>query len=424
MRMLRRGSEGAAVELLQLALDRAGFGPLETDGIFGPATEAALRRFQQREGLAADGVAGPLSFGALRPWLTGYRLRRVRAGDTLWALAREYGTTVEAIETANPGVRPEALMPGQTLVIPLGFPLVPTAIRWSSALVGFCVRGLAARYPFLRTGSIGRSVLGRPLWSLRLGAGERRVLLNAAHHANEWICTPLLLYFTEELCAAAAAGETLLGRSAAKLLSEAALFLVPALNPDGIDLVNGALGQSEALRQAERIAADYPRFPFPEGWKANIEGVDLNLQYPAGWEIARENKAALGIVSPAPADYVGPRPLSAPESRALYDYTLALAPERTLSFHTQGELIYWRYRGSAPPGARALAEDFARLSGYALDDAPEVSAYAGYKDWFIERFDRPGFTIEAGRGINPLPVSDFGAICRACLPILVRAMED
>ena len=67
MRMLRRGSEGAAVELLQLALDRAGFGPLETDGIFGPATEAALRRFQQREGLAADGVAGPLSFGALRP---------------------------------------------------------------------------------------------------------------------------------------------------------------------------------------------------------------------------------------------------------------------------------------------------------------------------------------------------------------------
>ena len=124
--------EGAAVELLQLALDRAGFGPLETDGIFGPATEAALRRFQQREGLAADGVAGPLSFGALRPWLTGYRLRRVRAGDTLWAIAREYGTTVEAIETANPGVRPEALMPGQTLVIPLGFPLVPTAIRWNS----------------------------------------------------------------------------------------------------------------------------------------------------------------------------------------------------------------------------------------------------------------------------------------------------
>ena len=418
------GSEGPAVQLLQLALERAGQGELALDGVFGGATRAALRRFQEERGLAADGVAGPQTHRALLPWYTGFLVRRLRPGDTVWRVARSFGVGVEAILAANPGLDPERLPVGGELVVPLPFPVVPERVDWFSALTAYCVRGLAARYPFLRTGSIGCSVLGRPLWSLRLGAGERRVLLNAAHHANEWICTPLLLYFTEELCAAAAAGETLLGRSAAKLLSEAALFLVPALNPDGIDLVNGALGQSEALRQAKRIAADYPRFPFPEGWKANIEGVDLNLQYPAGWEIARENKAALGIVSPAPADYVGPRPLSAPESRALYDYTLALAPERTLSFHTQGELIYWRYRGSAPPGARALAEDFARLSGYALDDAPEVSAFAGYKDWFIERFERPGFTIEAGRGINPLPVSDFDAICRACLPILVRAMED
>ena len=424
MRMLRRGSVGAAVELLQLALGRAGLGPLETDGDFGPATEAALRRFQRREGLAADGVAGPQTFAALTPWLAGYRLRRVRAGESLWVLAREYGTTAEAIGAANPGIRPEALSVGQTLVIPLGFPLVPTTIRWCSALVGFCVRGLTARYPFLRAGEIGRSVLGRPLWSLRLGAGERRVLCNAAHHANEWLCTPLLLRFLEELCAAAAGGEALLGRSAARLLSQATLCLIPALDPDGIDLVNGELGQGEALRQAKRIAADYPRFPFPEGWKANIEGVDLNLQYPAGWELARENKAAQGVVSPAPADYVGPRPLSAPESRALCDYTLALAPERTLSFHTQGEVIYWRYRGYAPPGARELAEELARLSGYALGDAPELSGYAGYKDWFIDRFDRPGFTIEAGRGSNPLPVSDFESMYRACLPILVRAMEE
>ena len=422
MRFLRRGSEGAAVELLQLALGRAGFAGLTTDGLLGPATEAALRDFQRREGLVSDAVAGPETQRALTPWYTGYRLHRVRAGDTLWALARTYGTQLEAIELANPGLRPEALAVGGRLVIPLGFPVVPTTIRWCSALVGFCVCGLTARYPFLRAGEIGRSVLGRPLWSLRLGEGPYRVLCNASHHANEWICTPLLLHFTEELCAAAASGEALGGRSAARLLSEATLCLVPALDPDGIDLVTGEL-RGEPLRQARQIAADYPRFAFPEGWKANIRGVDLNLQYPAGWETARENKAALGIVSPAPADYVGPRPLAAPESRALCDYTLALAPELTLSFHTQGEVIYWRYRGYAPPGARELAEDFARLSGYALDDAPDVSGFAGYKDWFIDSFDRPGFTIEAGRGTNPLPVSDFDSIYQACLPILLRAME-
>ncbi len=423
MRILRRGSEGPSVELLQLALDRAGLGPLETDGLFGPATEAALRRFQRREGLAADGIAGPETHRALLPWTAGYALHRVRAGDSFWSLALAYGTTAAAIALANPGLRPEALEIGARLVIPLGFPVVPTTIRWSAALVGLCVRGLSARYPFLRPGMIGRSVLGRPLWSLRLGAGERRVLCNASHHANEWICTPLLLRFVEELCAAYAAGEGLLGQSAAMLLEHCTLALVPAVNPDGIDLVTGELRQGDAFREARRIASDYPRYSFPDGWKANLRGVDLNLQYPAGWEQARQNKEALGIVSPAPADYVGPRPLAAPESRALCGYTLALDPACTLSFHTQGEVIYWRYRGYAPPGARELGEDLARLSGYVLDDAPFASGFAGYKDWFIEAFDRPGYTVEAGRGVNPLPLSAFDGIYRACLPILIRSMQ-
>ncbi len=61
------------------------------------------------------------------------------------------------------------------------------------------------------------------------------------------------------------------------------LYLVPMVNPDGVDLVNGVLEEGASLEEAERIAADYPKIPFPDGWKANIEGIDLNLQFPAGW---------------------------------------------------------------------------------------------------------------------------------------------
>ena len=57
------------------------------------------------------------------------------------------------------------------------------------------MRGLAARYPMLAVGEFGRSVLGRPLWYLTLGSGPKLVFYNAAHHANEWITTPLLLTF-------------------------------------------------------------------------------------------------------------------------------------------------------------------------------------------------------------------------------------
>ena len=420
MRILRRGSTGPAVELLQLALNRAGFGELVTDGIFGSATDASLIRFQKNAGITADGIAGQETHRVLLPWYTGYLVHKIRRGDSVYSIAARYGSSESAIYLANPGIQPLNLRIGSSLIVPLPFPVVPTTIRYCSALVAYIVRGLAARYPFLSVGEIGKSVMGRPLWSLGIGTGENRVLYNASHHANEWINTPLLLRFTEELAAAFAAGGSIAGLNAAEILDYAALTIIPAVNPDGIDLVTGELQTGELYRQSQSIAANYPGFAFPSGWKANIRGTDLNLQYPAGWEQARENKYAQGIVSPAPADYVGPRPLSAPESRAMYDYTLALSPSLTLSFHSQGEVIYWKYLDREPLRSRQIGEFFSSLSGYALEDTPYASGFAGYKDWYIDSFDRPGYTVETGLGVNPLPLSQFPEIYRRNLGILVN----
>lgn len=418
MRVLRLGSIGPAVQLLQLALNRAGCGALDTDGVFGSATRAALQRFQAAQGLAPDGVAGPQTHRRLLPWYTGYLVHSLRQGETVWGLAQRYGVGTDAILTANPGIDPERLPIGTELVVPLPFPVVPVDIDWCSALVAYCARGLAARYPFLALGEIGRSVMGRPIWSLRLGSGENRVLYSAEHHANEWITTPLLMKFAEELAAAYVAGETLAGTAAGEILSYASVTLIPAVNPDGLDLVTGELQQGERFESARRIASAWPRIPFPGGWKANIRGVDLNLQYPAGWEQAKENKFAQGVRAPAPADYVGPSPLSEPESRALYDYTMQLSPDLVLAYHSQGRVIYWQYLDIEPPGARRIAELFGSVSGYEVAEVPFESGFAGYKDWFVQEFNRPGFTIEVGRGVNPLPLSDFDAIYRENLGIL------
>ena len=290
MRILRMGSTGPAVELLQLALNRAGFGALATDGIFGPKTDGALRRFQASRGLVSDGIAGRDTHRALLPWYTGYVLHRIERGDSFWKLAERYGTTAENIALANPGAEPENLQIGESLVVPLPFPVVPTKINWSAALLEYVMRGLSARYPFLQVGEIGRSVMGKALWSLTLGTGEREILYNAEHHANEWITTPLLLTFAEELAAAFASGGTVDGLSAQELLAGARLTLIPAVNPDGMDLVTGELRQGEFYRAAQNIANAYPDIPFPDGWKANIRGTDLNLQYPAEWERAKEIK--------------------------------------------------------------------------------------------------------------------------------------
>ena len=59
------------------------------------------------------------------------------------------------------------------------------------------------------------------------------------------------------------------------------------------------------------------------------------------------------------------------------------------------------------------------MSGYRLENTPYNSSFAGYKDWFIQNYNRPGFTIEAGLGVNPLPISGFDKIYHDNLGILV-----
>lgn len=418
MKLLKQGSRGSLVQLLQLALNRAGYGPLIKDGIFGENTKNAVRRFQSMNGLAADGIVGPITHRALNPWYTGYVNRRIHRGDTLWSLAQLYGSSIEAINTANPGLNASNLQIGTYINIPLPFPVVPTDIDWSSDLVNYCVQGLYARYPFLGSGQMGKSVMGRPLWYLSYGNGSNTVFYNASHHANEWITTPVLMKFLEQLCVAKVSGGTIFGQSAENIFSTSRIYIAPAVNPDGIDLVTGAVDSGEYYVSARNIAENYPQFSFPSGWKANIRGIDLNLQYPAGWEQARENKFAQGIVSPAPADYVGPAPLAAPEARAMYDFTLSLSPDLILAYHTQGQVIYWKYLDYEPRNSRSIAETFSAVSGYAYEDTPYASGFAGYKDWFIQDFNRPGYTIEAGFGVNPLPLSQFDEIYSDNLGIL------
>ena len=128
-----------------------------------------------------------------------------------------------------------------------------------------------------------------------------------------------------------------------------------------------------------------------------------------------------GFTRPGPRDYVGRAPLNQPESRALADYTEGIDPTLVLAYHSQGEVIYWQFRNYEVPGAEALAREFARLSGYALEDTPYESSFAGYKDWFIQQYRRPGFTIEVGQGENPLPLSQFPKIYADNLGILTTA---
>ena len=116
--------------------------------------------------------------------------------------------------------------------------------------------------------------------------------------------------------------------------------------------------------------------------------MDLNLQFPASWEKAKEIKFEQGFRTPAPRDFVGTEPLI-PEAIAMYKFTLAHNFRLILAYHTQGRVIYWRYLDFLPPASYYIGEQFAISSGYDLEDTPFASSFAGYKDWFIQNYDLP-----------------------------------
>ena len=300
--------------------------------------------------------------------------------------------------------------------------IVKTDVPQTSDLCNQTILELVGTYPFLRTELLTETVFGRKIRTLVIGTGARKVIYSASHHANEWITTPVLLKFAEEFAQAIETGSRIFGTDARELAKMTTIYMVPMVNPDGVDLVTGAITAGEGQYEtARRMAQNYPAIPFPDGWKANLLGVDLNLQYPAGWLQAREIKFSQGYTRPGPRDYVGRAPLNQRESRALAGYTEYIDPDLVLAYHTQGQEIYWQFDDIDVPGAQELGERLAAASGYTLTQPERNSSFAGYKDWFIKEFRRPGYTIEAGRGSNPLPIEQFDEIYRDNLGILVTA---
>ena len=300
--------------------------------------------------------------------------------------------------------------------------IVNTSLPITSESCDRMIREIVRSYPFCRTELLPTTAFQRPIRTLVIGNGARKVIYSAAHHANEWITALVRLKLADELAQGIQRGE-----QAAKAIAEAAtIYMVPMVDPDGVDLVTGAIPTgSIQYVQAQRIAEDFPEIPFPDGWKANLLGVDLNLQYPAGWLRAREIKFRQGYDRPAPRDYVGRAPLNQLETRALAGFTEYIDPALVLAYHSQGKEIYWQFLDYEVPGARELGEKMAAASGYTLADTPYSSSFAGYKDWFIQNFRRPGYTVEVGAGVNPLPLSQFDEIYRDNVPILtIAALGD
>ncbi len=276
---------------------------------------------------------------------------------------------------------------------------------------------LLGKYPFLHLERIGKSFMGKEIPALRLGRRRSYVLFAAAFHGTERISAAVCLRFAERLCRAVMQNGEVAGISARRALSDRGLLVVPMVNPDGVDIaIHGEKACPPGGKIKRLCGGDFSH------WNANARGVDINHNFDAGWSELHLREEEAGIFGPAPTRYGGSRPMSEAETVALAAFTARMPISHVVALHTQGEVIYWNYGASTPERAKRMARILSASSGYALEEPAGLSSHGGYKDWFIEKYGRPGFTVELGRGKNPLPPTDLDAIYERVEEMLALAL--
>ena len=280
---------------------------------------------------------------------------------------------------------------------------------------------LAYRYKTVFMTTIGSSVCSLPIPAVRVGEGNTKLLYVAAHHGAEHITAGILIKFLFELCGYFEHKNKIYGIDPEYIFHTRTLYFIPMVNPDGTELsINGASTSSPLYQRLIKMngSENFSK------WQANARGVDLNHNYDAGFYEYKKLEKEICPKGPCPSRYSGEYPESEPETTAVCSFIRTLAPFKYLfSFHTQGEEIYSGYNGFEPRGSVRCAKMLAAYSGYTYTEPAEAPAcYGGLKDWYVKSFSLPAFTIECGRGKNPLPPSELIPIYFSLRKMLFRSL--
>ena len=257
---------------------------------------------------------------------------------------------------------------------------------------------------------VGKSIMGEPLAAYPVGDGEKIILLVGAHHGAEHITANLLFAFADFLLTE----KSICGIDIPHLLHSFTFLILPAVNPDGIELSLHGPRQSPLLER-QRVMCRGGDFTL---WQSNARGVDLNHNYDAGFAEYKRIERETGICA-GPTKYSGEYPESEPESRAVASLVRAIDPAAVVSLHTQGEEIFLSPReGGASDRVLRIARRLSLITGYKISEPCGTAVYGGLSD-YTGALGIPSFTVECGRGTNPLSTSHIPHIFSRICPALV-----
>ncbi|MDR1241063.1 MAG: M14 family metallocarboxypeptidase [Oscillospiraceae bacterium] len=273
------------------------------------------------------------------------------------------------------------------------------------------------KYKNVKHKIIGKSLCGRPIDLFEIGNSKDKILMAAGFHGLERLTILVLIKFLYELLI----NEYKISRS---------ISIIPCVNPDGTEIsVFGPKKSGDFFEFVKKTCLKLPKNKLKHSeepgscwWQANARGVDINHNFESGWKELKKLEIESGIVDLAPTRYGGEFPESEPETKAIVNLCKNNNFLYALAFHSQGEEIFWNY-GKPIKNSKKMAEKLAESSGYKLSNPKGLAVGGGFKDWFITEIKHPAFTIEIGKGENPLPLSDFDHIYKKIKKLLFISLK-
>lgn len=285
---------------------------------------------------------------------------------------------------------------------------------------------------YIQISSLGQSADGRELYDLVIGDtnAEKKIFINAGIHAREYIKCQLVMKQAEAFLEHIANNDDYEQLSDLQNVDEKScnevpykemwencqIHVMPMINPDGVAISQKGLSglQTEEMRtKVTGIAAldgQEAQGDYLINWKSNGCGIDLNRNFDALWD-----SYADPVGHPSSSHYKGPYPGSEKETDAMITLTKEQNFARTVSYHAQGNVIYWYFgqEGQLYEDTKAFGERISALTGYVMDADYQSLDPAGYKDWAISQKGIPSLTIEVGRDTVPVPEEQFDEIWNA-----------
>lgn len=260
--------------------------------------------------------------------------------------------------------------------------------------------------PLLKSETLTRSILGRKIPLFTLGEGKRAVLYVAAHHGTEGIGAAVLLAFISDYLRHYEKGSTVFEYPMPYLFRERKIYLVPMLNPDGVEYAVNGVESENPLR--ERLLAMNKGSEDFSLWQANARGVDLNHNYDAGFGEYKQKEIEAGVINGAPTGYSGEFPESEPETAALCRFLRARREEivGVLTLHTGGDEILCSCADTLTAKTMAAGRVLSRFTGYRLARPEGLAALGSLTDWCISVLARPAYTLKCGKSEAPLSTEE------------------